>query len=195
MNRYFRLIRKVKYIPAWLDIPHRWRRFYWRRKLKYLGKNVRIDKDVTIRDPGSVSIGDNSWIEMHSIIEGGRGVEIGRYVHVGYFCILQGGGTIKLGDYAGIAPRVTIYSEISHYSGRTDTLPPEQQVFKGAPIIIEKDVFVYANSMVFPGVTIGEGAIIGANSLVNKDVPPWKIFVGSPAHEIGERPKLNLPDP
>ena len=40
-----------------------------------------------------------------------------------------------------------------------------------------------------PGITIGEGAVIGSNAFVNKDVEPWRIYVGSPAKKIGERQK------
>ena len=49
-------------------------------------------------------------------------------------------------------------------------------------------------SKALPGVTIGEGAVIGASSVVNKDIPPWSIAVGSPAKVIGTRDKVTVPD-
>ena len=49
------------------------------------------------------------------------------------------------------------------------------------PIIIEKNVFIGARTMVLPGVTISEGAIIGAQSVVTNDIPPNEVFAGNPA--------------
>ena len=59
---------------------------------------------------------------------------------------------------------------------------------------IEKDAFVGTNVTVHPGVTIGEGAVIGSNSLVLKDVEPWTINIGSPCKPIGQRPKVKFKD-
>ena len=73
-------------------------------------------------------------------------------------------------------------------------LPLEQRNLKVSFVRIEKDAFVGTNSIVHPGVTIGEGAIIGSNSLVLKDVEPWTINVGSPSKIIGKRPKVKFDD-
>ncbi|MCR5303076.1 MAG: acyltransferase, partial [Lachnospiraceae bacterium] len=51
------------------------------------------------------------------------------------------------------------------------------------------DAYIGANCTLLPGVTIGEGAVVGANALVTKDLEPWGIYVGSPAKKIGEREK------
>jgi acetyltransferase-like isoleucine patch superfamily enzyme len=55
------------------------------------------------------------------------------------------------------------------------------------------DAFISEGSIIMPSVTIGEGAIVAANSFVNKDVKPWMIVGGSPAKIIGEREKVKLP--
>ena len=57
----------------------------------------------------------------------------------------------------------------------------------GGKLIIGNDVYIGARSVIMP-VTIGEGAVIGANSFVNKNVEPWTIVAGSPAKIIGTRP-------
>lgn len=181
------------YIINILIYKLRW--LYYKQKLKYLGKNVRIEKGVLILNPQKVSIGDHSWIDRYTILEGGNGIEIGRYVHVATFCHLQGGGILKIGDYAGISSGCKIYSDTNYHPKRMSAaLPIEQQEIKSAPVIIEKDVFIGINSVILPGAKIGEGAVIGASSLVNKDIPPWVIAVGSPAKIIGTRTKVNLPD-
>jgi len=61
-------------------------------------------------------------------------------------------------------------------------------------VVIEKDAFVATNVIIHPNVKIGEGAIIGSNSLVLKDVEPWSINVGSPCRKIAERPRVTVED-
>ena len=58
---------------------------------------------------------------------------------------------------------------------------------KGTPVHIGDDVFIFSNALVMPGVTIGEGAIVLAGSVVTKDVEPWSIVGGNPAKKIRER--------
>lgn len=58
---------------------------------------------------------------------------------------------------------------------------------KGASVHIGDDVFIFSNALVMPGVTIGEGAIVLAGSVVTKDVEPWSIVGGNPAKKIRER--------
>ena len=65
-------------------------------------------------------------------------------------------------------------------------------IFK--PVRIEKDAYVGSNAVVMPGVTIGEGAVVGASSLVIKDVEPYHVVVGVPARVMGKRPKVTEPD-
>ncbi|MBC7864465.1 MAG: hypothetical protein IAF38_15935, partial [Bacteroidia bacterium] len=57
-------------------------------------------------------------------------------------------------------------------------------------LIVESDVYIGVNCTIMPNITIGEGAVIGGGSFVNKDIEPWSINVGSPAKKIGVRPKL-----
>jgi len=56
-------------------------------------------------------------------------------------------------------------------------------------VIIENDVYIGANSVIMPGVTIHEGAVVGSNCFVNKDLEPWRIYVGSPCKKVGIRKK------
>ena len=73
-------------------------------------------------------------------------------------------------------------------------LPDEQRNALLSYVRVEKDGFLGTNVVVHPGVTIGEGAVIGSNSLVIKDIEPWTINVGSPTKVIGKRPKVILDD-
>lgn len=183
----------LNHAPQLIGYALRW--MYYKPRLGHLGKNVRFDSGVTITDPRNVRIGDYSWIGTHTVLEGARGIEIGRYVHVVTLCHLQGGGTLKIGDYVSISSGSKIYSDTVYYTKRcSSAVPLEQQEVVAAPVVVGKDAFLGLNCTVLPGVTIGEGAFVGANSLVNRDIPPWSIAVGSPARVIGTRERLNLPE-
>ena len=73
-------------------------------------------------------------------------------------------------------------------------LPNDQRNPKISIVKIEKDAFIGTNSIIHPEVTIGEGAIIGSNSLVLENIEPWTINVGSPSRIIGKRPKVKFKD-
>jgi acetyltransferase-like isoleucine patch superfamily enzyme len=170
---------------------------YYKAKLKYMGDNVLIDMGVTIWNPQHVSVGAYSHLDTNVKIEGGEGVKIGSYVHIASNVLLQGGGTLTIDDYADVAAGSLVYSGVNHYTdGHTDKFyemsscaPAHQQFIKKAPVNIKKSAFIGMNSVVMPGVTVGEAAIVGACSFVNSDVPPYKIAVGAPARVIKDRPK------
>jgi len=92
-----------------------------------------------------------------------------------------------------VAPGTVLLTAVySHTEGlrMVDGLPEGNTHALYGKIVIENDVYVGANSTLMPNITVGEGAIIGAGSFVNKDVERWGIYVGSPARKIGKRPKL-----
>ncbi|MBR6091475.1 MAG: CatB-related O-acetyltransferase [Bacteroidales bacterium] len=102
---------------------------------------------------------------------------IGDYVHVGPNCIFN---MTTIGNYSSIAPHVQIggmehpYQEFS-----TSTFLSSNS--KRCLTEIGNDVWIAAGSIIKTGVKIGNGAVIGANSFVNKDVPPYAIVIGTPA--------------
>ena len=160
---------------------------------KKAGNHIKIFEYTKIIKPEVIEIGDNSEIDDFTFIYGGKGIKIGRYVHISRFVSIIGGGELFLGDYSVLADGARILTGTDSYHGgaRMSTcLPLEQRNLKVSFVRIEKDVFVGTNSVVHPGVTIHEGAIIGSNSLVLKDVDPWTINVGSPCKVINYRPKV-----
>ena len=68
-------------------------------------------------------------------------------------------------------------------------LPEGTYEIRYGDITLENDSYVGANTVVLPGVTIGEGAVVGANSLVDRNLKPWGIYFGSPCKLIGWREK------
>ena len=164
---------------------------------KKIGKNVKIFEYAKIVKPEVIEIDDYSEIDDFCFIYGGRGIKIGRYVHISRFVSVIGGGELILGDYTVLADGARILTGTDTYYGgsRMSTmLPIEQRNPNVSFVRIEKDAFVGTNSIVHPGVVIGEGAIIGSNSLVLKNVEPWTINVGSPCKVISKRPKVIYKD-
>lgn len=116
------------------------------------------------------------------------GVNIGRNVNIGWEVYIDAGNAnlITVEDDVWIASRVLILChrrDMSTYvkGSRYNDLP-----YIKAPVLIKKGASIGMDSIIMPGVTIGEGAIIGAGSVVTKDIPDWTIAVGSPAKVIKE---------
>ena len=166
-------------------------------QFKKKGNNIKIFETAKIIKPEVIEIDDFSEIDDFCFIYGGKGIKIGRYVHISRFVSIIGGGELYLGDYSVLADGVRILTGTDTYHGgaRMSTcLPIEQRNVKVSFVRIEKDAFVGTNSVVHPGVKIGEGAVIGSNSLVLKDVEPWTINIGSPCKFLKIRPKVKFKD-
>lgn len=113
-----------------------------------------------------------------------RHCEIGSNCYVGKNSILN---SVVLGNYSCIAPNVMIGGmEHSYWMPSISPKLSKEYVF-GQKTTIGHDVWVAAGAIIKQGVKIGDGAIVGANSFVNKDVPPYAIVVGSPAKIIKYR--------
>lgn len=141
--------------------------------------------------PERISIGDNVRIDDFCCLVGGqKGINIGSFVHIAFFCIIIGNGGVTLKDFSGLSSRVALYSATDDYSGSSltnPTIPEEFLNVKCGEITLEKHAIVGTNSTVLPNVTIGEGSSIGAHSLVTKDLESWGVYVGSPVKKIKER--------
>jgi len=159
-------------------------------KLKKVGDKVKIYPLAKIIKPEVIEIGNNSMIDDFTLINGGNGITIGKYVHVASFVSIIGGGQLILGDYVVLACGARILTATDTYYGgkrMSSALPEDQRNVIRGKVIIERDAFIGTNVVVHPNVKIGEGAVIGSNSLVLKDVEPWSINVGSPCKRIGTR--------
>ncbi|MCG2819081.1 MAG: acyltransferase [Actinomycetia bacterium] len=162
-----------------------------------LGEGAIVYHLAKIVKPEVVAIGAYSRIDDFSFIFGGSGIEIGRYVHVASFVSVIGGGELVIGDYAVLATGARLITGTDHYEGgarMSTALPLEQRNVQISKIVVGKDAFVGTNAVVHPGITIGEGAVIGSCSLVLDDCEPWTIYAGIPCKAIGRRPVVNRPD-
>lgn len=187
----------IRYVPGGFGFKLRY--WYYRWFLKDLGKNVLIDVGVFLNGPANISIGDYTWIDSYCRIEAFLGeVTIGKRVHVAPFSILAAREPITVGDYVGISSGVKIYSNSEHPAGGKrmsgPMVPEEYKAFQSKPIVLEKDSFVGANSVLLPGARLGEGAVVGANTVVSKPVKPWEIVTGPHAESMRSRKPVTVPD-
>jgi galactoside O-acetyltransferase len=109
---------------------------------------------------------------------------------------LSGRYGLILGDYVEIGPRITMLTCSDDFKGLSMVGPCIQDEFKPqlnfGKIILERHVVIGAHSVILPGVTIGEGAAVGAMSFVTKSLDPWGIYAGIPVKRIGDRSKSIL---
>lgn len=112
-----------------------------------------------------------------------RGVKVGKKSHIGRNCLLDDHNPemIEIGERVGITYGVKIICHKRDMSKYKYGMNPQQCPFIYGKVKIEDDVHIGIGSTIMPGVTIGKGAVIGACSLVTKDVPPYSLAVGSPA--------------
>lgn len=152
------------------------------------GKNVFIDKNVHLmRFKKNINLNNNVVLKEASRIcscNQNAVIKIGSNSTIGYNTFIFCSEKIVIGDNCLIAPFVYIVD--SDHQIKKSSLINEQEN-DIAPVMIGDDVWIGSNSLVLKGVSIGEGAVVAANSVVNKDVPPYEVWGGSPAKKIDER--------
>jgi galactoside O-acetyltransferase len=121
---------------------------------------------------------------------GEKGILLGNHIHIGCYTSLIGREKISLGDYSGVSSRVAVYSSNDDYSGEFMTGPTVSEEFTHVyhrPVTINRHCVVGAGSVILPGVTLGEGCVVGAMALVNKDCVPFGVYIGVPAKKLKMR--------
>lgn len=140
--------------------------------LKSYGQNVLISKKCSIYAPEKISVGNNVRIDDFCILSGR--VTLGNNVHISAYSALYGAEGIEFRDHSGCSARTTIYSAMDDFSG--DYLigpmnPVGTTKVTGGKVTIGQFVQLGAHCLVFPNVMIHDGAVVGALSLVTKDIP------------------------
>lgn len=159
-----------------------------------LPAGVEISEGTSIASTARFDIGKSGRVILapHAQVRDGAHFEvydegvvtIGARAVIGVNNWMQGNGDITIGDDTILGPGVVITST-DHQMDLA--LPIQQQPLSKRPVVIGRDVWIGANASIVAGVTIGDHAVIGANSLVNRNVPPAAIVGGCPARKIGER--------
>lgn len=145
-----------------------------------LGKNVQLGKQVTLEYGSAIlaqSIGDYTYINKYCLVDK-------NVTSIGKFCSIAYNVRIGLGGHPTDWLSTHPFAYNKSY-GFTDNDKPWTK--DSEETVIGNDVWIGANSTVLAGVKIGNGAIVGAHSLVNKDVEPYSIVVGVPAKHLRYR--------
>ncbi len=161
-----------------------------------LGENLSISDKASFYNCSKIHIGSNSRIDDFCVISAGeKGVHIGRNVHIGTFCNIVGKGNITFSDFSGISSHVSVFSSSDDYSGLKMTNPTIPDHFTGvssSDVLFGKHVIVGAGSVILPGITLEEGAAVGALSLVTKRCKSFSIYTGNPIRFLKKRKKSLL---
>jgi len=157
---------------------------------KSVGRKVRISRKTSFYGTGSISIGDNVRIDDFCILSGA--ITLHSHIHISAYCALYGSQGIELEDYSGISPRCTLFSAMDDFGGDylIGPIHPETSTHvTGGKILLKRYTQIGSGCTVFPNVTLEEGSVVGAMSLVNRSLPAWTISAGIPVRVIRNREK------
>jgi acetyltransferase-like isoleucine patch superfamily enzyme len=141
-----------------------------------------------VRERRKLTLGKGTGLAPNVSIRNGQRISIGSGCHIGERSFLWAGdsaGRIRIGNTVSLAPEVFITA--SDYAFERG-VPFREQTKTEQDVVIGDDVWLGVRVVVTAGVTIGDGCIVGAASVVTRDLPPNSIAVGVPARVIGERP-------
>lgn len=170
-------------IPANDHRPRLWVRWFLNpfKHKKGKGSIVRYNSRMDVFPFNDFQLGEKSVIEDFVTINNGVGdVLIGNHTMIGIGSVVI--GPVKIGHNVMLAQHIVV-SGLNH--GYEDvSLPPSRQKEIRKQIVISDDVWIGANSVITAGVRIGKHVVIGAGSVVTKDVPDFCVAVGNPARIV-----------
>jgi len=161
------ILRKI--INSLILLEDRIRVFSYKLFIKKMGRDVLIKRDCVISSPTTLEIGNNVFINRS--------------------CILSAEGGLYIGSDTMIGPFTTIWTSNHEYRDKKVPMRLGKDICE--PVKIHNDVWIGAHVIILPGVTIHEGAVVGAGSVVTKDVMSYSIVGGNPAHFIKKRGEKN----
>ena len=127
------------------------------------------------------NLGAGTCVQMERRFLNGRKVHLGERNVINFGCLFDGRKYhIRIGSDVSIGPEASILT-LGH--------DPQSSSFsdRGGDVIIGNHAWIGYRALILPGVTIGDGAVIGAGAVVTKDVEPYAIMVGNPSRKVGER--------
>ncbi len=187
------------------------RKLLYPRLLGHVGRGVVFGRNMTIRHPDKICIGDNCIFDDLVVLDAkgidNKGITIGNNVVIARNSVIScKGGDIEIGDNSNISLNCMIHSEKSVVIGKNNLwaaycyvigggnhdfdridIPIVQQGSHVKGIVMNEDIWLGAGVRILDGCNIGRGVVVGAGSLVTKDIPDWHLAAGSPARIIRDR--------
>jgi len=161
---YIRLIAPLYQHRAWSS------KIYW---------SVRMDTPPYRR----FWLGRKSVVESYCCINNAVGdVTIGDYTRIGIHCTVI--GPVCIGDHVNLAQGITVTALNHNYADSSRKI--DEQGISTKPVVIGDDVWIGANAVILPGVTIGRHVVVAAGAVVTKDIPDYSLVAGIPAKVIKE---------
>lgn len=188
--------RVIKFL--YFDLGMELRYLFWKLFLASsggkIGKAAKIYEGVRIvcNYPGKIEIGNRVRVLRNATIvtsSSGR-LYIGNNVHIGEGTIIYSDKEIRINDNVIIGPYNVIVDFDHVYSSAE--IPIRKQGHKAQEITIEEDVWISSHCTVIKGVKLGRGSVVGAGSVVNKNVDPYAVVAGVPAKTIKKRSILGI---
>jgi len=165
-------------VPKWLSLAYETTISHW--TLPRLAR-----KRVNLLRPYFAAFGAKSTISFETRIIEPRKISVGDRSNIPNWSVIDGRGGLRIGDDCMLGFENIILTS----THRSDSLevPMRTQGMYSAPVKIGNDVWTGCRVVIVPGVTIGDHVIVGAGSVVTKDVPDWAIVGGVPARVIRDR--------
>ena len=163
-----------------------------RNQFKQFGKGSLLAPGTKLYTPKYVSVGDNSSIMSHCIIEtctideNKPNLEIGNNVSIGEYSHITCANKITIGDGV-LTGRFVLITDNSHGNNTKEVAeiaPLAREINSNGPVCIGANVWIGDKVTILPNVTIGKGCIIAANAVVTKDIPEYSVAAGVPAKVI-----------
>ncbi len=171
-------------------IAIRWRRFKFSLLGVRLGRHCWLQNISIPRNPWDIQLGDHVSLDQGVVLlaTGDRKPQprilIGQGSYINRYTMIDAHERIEIGDNTFIGP--FCYITDGDHQHRRDQ-PVQRQPMTTVPVKIDRDVWIGAGAIILKGVTLGQGAIVGAGAVVTQDVAPFAIVAGVPAKQIGER--------
>lgn len=200
-----KLLRTVSQSPWAKDLRHK-RRFpgvaiHTTANIEVLGSfvcrksNINSGSQIIVKAGTTLELGDGSYVGRNVELSPLNTIRIGRNTSIQDRSIIL--GNVQIGDHCLFSYNVYISSGTHHFEiepwslikdqDSKATHSPSLKELAAEQVVIEDDCWIGVNVVVMSGVTIGKGAIVGANAVVTKDVAPYTVVAGIPARELRKR--------
>ena len=162
----------------------------WNKQLR-VGRNVEIDPRAFIARGGRVTLGDESVVRAGAMLLPSSGsISIGNKTSINQYTVINGQGGVTIGNSVMVAAFVAIFAANHNFDNPALSILEQGTSTKGG-IKIEDDVWIGTHAVILDGVIIGKGSVIGAGTVVTKNVLPYSVVTGVPGKRVRSRVKFH----